>query len=313
MLLNAQNNTEAIGYRMLHKLAHHLVPNAGTLVMMALLLFAYHAWAAPSAAPQVAPASQVNTGLLSYQGYLTDAGGAPLTGDVDITFRLYDAPSGGAALWTETHTGQNAVPVEDGLFNVMLGSLTPISSTVWSSGASYLGVQVGNDGEMSPREKLGTVPHAMQASIAQTVPDRSIGSRQMAPSWYESYNESVLSTTSTDPVPTETLLNFICETDCTALILHRGLIAHSDQDGRVDVRIKVNEETVARELGVANAAYTNGHPWEPVSSFSFVNLPAGSHTVEVEFYCHGGTPGTCYYSGWHSDWEHLNVLILSQQ
>jgi len=158
----------AIGRRMLHKLSHQLAPNASTLVIVALLLFAYHAWAAPSAAPQVAPASQVNTGMLSYQGYLTDASGEPLSGDVDITFRLYDAPSGGAALWTEAHTGDNAVPVEDGLFNVMLGSLTPISSTVWSSGTSHLGVQVGNDGEMSPREAIGNVPTAL------TVPDSSI-------------------------------------------------------------------------------------------------------------------------------------------
>jgi hypothetical protein len=80
----------------------------------------------------------------------------------------------------------------------------------------------------------------------------------------------------------------------------------------VDVRIKVNGETVARELGVVSAGYASGHPWEPVSSFSFVNLPAGSHTVEVEFSCFAGTPGTCYYSGWHSDWEHLNVLLFSQ-
>ena len=158
----------ATGRRMLHRLSHQLIPNVGTLVMMALLLFAYHAWAAPSAAPQVAPASQVNTGLLSYQGYLTDASGEPLSGDVDITFRLYDAPSGGAALWTEAHTNANAVPVEDGLFNVMLGSLTPISSTVWSSGASYLGVQVGNDAEMAPREVVGNVPTAL------TVPDGAI-------------------------------------------------------------------------------------------------------------------------------------------
>ena len=150
------------------KFSKWIVPNASTIVVATLLLFAYHAWAAPSAAPQVAPASQVNTGMLSYQGYLTDASGEPLTGDVDITFRLYDAPSGGAALWTEAHTGQNAVPVDDGLFNVMLGSLTPISSTVWGNGASYLGVQVGNDAEMSPREVVGNVPTAL------TVPDGSV-------------------------------------------------------------------------------------------------------------------------------------------
>ncbi len=170
----AKRSFAAIGRRMLHKLSRQLVPNAGTLVMMALLLFAYHAWAAPSAAPQVAPASQVNTGLLSYQGYLTDANSEPLSGDVDITFRLYDAPSSGTALWTEAHTNTNAVPVADGLFNVMLGSLTPISSTVWSSGASYLGVQVGNDGEMSPREVVGNVPAAL------TVPDGAIKTDKIA-------------------------------------------------------------------------------------------------------------------------------------
>jgi len=165
----------AISRRMLHRLSHQLVPNVGTLVMMALLFFAYHAWAAPSAAPQAdVLASGVNTGLLSYQGYLTDASGEPLTGGVDITFRLYDAPSGGAALWTEAHTNVNAVPVEDGLFNVMLGSLTPISSTVWGNGASYLGVQVGNDAEMSPREVVGNVPTAL------TVPDGAIGTNQIA-------------------------------------------------------------------------------------------------------------------------------------
>ncbi len=62
-LQTAKRSLAAIGRRMIHKLSHQLIPNAGTLVMVALLLFVYHAWAAPSTAPQVAPASQVNTGL----------------------------------------------------------------------------------------------------------------------------------------------------------------------------------------------------------------------------------------------------------
>jgi hypothetical protein len=164
----AQNSVETIDYRIIHKLSHHLVPNAGTIVIVALLLFAYYAWAAPSHAPQATPASQVNTGLLSYQGYLTDTSDEPLDGEIDITFRLYSTSTGGTALWSEAHTESNAVPVEDGLFNVMLGSLTPIPSTVWSSGAAYLGVQVRNDTEMAPREVVGNVPTAL------TVPDGSV-------------------------------------------------------------------------------------------------------------------------------------------
>jgi hypothetical protein len=143
--------------------------------MTALLLFAYHAWAAPSDAPQAeAPASGVKTGMLSYQGYLTDASSEPLDGEIDVTFRLYSTSTGGTALWTEAHTGENAVPVDDGLFNVMLGSLTPIPDDVWSNGASYLGIQVGDDAEMSPREAIGNVPTAL------TVPDGAITEDKIA-------------------------------------------------------------------------------------------------------------------------------------
>ena len=155
--------------RLAPELSRQLVLNIGTLVAVALMLSAYHAWAAPSVVPQAdAAISSVNTGLLSYQGYLTDVDGTPLHGDVGITFRLYSVPTGGTALWTEAHTGGNTVPVDEGLFNVMLGSLTPIPSGVWDSDTLYLGVQVGPDAEMTPREMVGAVPKSL------TVPDGSI-------------------------------------------------------------------------------------------------------------------------------------------
>lgn len=58
-------------------------------------------------------------------------------------------------------------PVQDGLFHVLLGSLTPIPSSVLSSSSLYLEVKVGNDPAMSPRELVGTVPVAKTAEIAQ--------------------------------------------------------------------------------------------------------------------------------------------------
>ena len=44
-----------------------------------------------------------------------------------MSLRLYAASTGGTPLWTEQWTGSNGVKVSDGLFNVMLGSLTPIA------------------------------------------------------------------------------------------------------------------------------------------------------------------------------------------
>ncbi len=137
----------------------YFIPNIGTLVLVALLLFAYRASAAPGSPPA---APNATPGTISYQGMLNDAVGQPINGNTGIAFRLYNTPTGAtsAALWTEAHINANAVPVGNGLFNVLLGSLTPIPASVWNNANVYLGVQVGNDVEMLPRETIGDVPSA---------------------------------------------------------------------------------------------------------------------------------------------------------
>ncbi len=144
-------------------LARYFIPNIGTLILIALMMFVYRA----SAAPNGPTAPDVTPGTVSYQGMLNDAAGQPINGNTGITFRLYSAPTGGAALWTEAHTGANAVPVSNGLFNVLLGSLAPIPAGVWANGSVYLGVQVGSDTEMSPREVIGKVPYSDSSTISQ--------------------------------------------------------------------------------------------------------------------------------------------------
>ncbi|MEM7129662.1 MAG: hypothetical protein AAF702_25245 [Chloroflexota bacterium] len=121
------------------------------------------------AAPDFQSAS---TGTIAYQGRLADTAGTPLTDTYSMGFRLYSAATGGAPLWTEEWNGPNGVRVSDGLFNVMLGSLTPIPQAVITSNENlFLGITVGTDDEMAPRVQLGTVPFATQAL---TVPDGSI-------------------------------------------------------------------------------------------------------------------------------------------
>jgi hypothetical protein len=89
-----------------------------------------------------------------------------------MIFRLYDAAAGGTPLWEEPWTGSNGVRVSDGLFNVMLGSLTLIPAALITDHSSlFLGITVGTDDEMAPRVQLGSVPFAVQAL---TVPDGSI-------------------------------------------------------------------------------------------------------------------------------------------
>lgn len=61
---------------------------------------------------------------ISYQGVLTDNAGVPQNGTFTMTFGLYTTPTGGSPLWSET---QNTVQVTNGIFNVLLGSNTPIN------------------------------------------------------------------------------------------------------------------------------------------------------------------------------------------
>lgn len=144
--------------------------NLLTIGIVASLLFTSRALAAPTSTSQV-------PGFIPYQGNLLNQSGDPVNGLIDMTFSLYSVPTGGTALWTEVHTSGNAVPVAGGLFNVNLGSITPIPADLWNQPDLYLGIRVGSDVEMTPRQPLGGIPSALQASVAQlalTVPDGSI-------------------------------------------------------------------------------------------------------------------------------------------
>jgi hypothetical protein len=159
-----------------------LLPTPGnvlfTLVMIALLVAAQTAGALPLGRPQGSAPTAASTGTIAYQGRLADAAGAPLTGTYNMIFRLYDVATGGTPLWSEQWTGTNGVRVSDGLFNVMLGSLTAIpSSLVTSHSSLFLGITVGTDDEMAPRVQLGSVPFAVQAL---TVPDGSVTTGKIA-------------------------------------------------------------------------------------------------------------------------------------
>ena len=85
---------------------------------------------------------------INYQGYLTNAAGVPVNGTVEMVFSFYLAATGGSPIWHET---QN-VTVNKGVYNVILGDVTPISLPFGLP--YYLGVKVGTDPEMTPRQPL---------------------------------------------------------------------------------------------------------------------------------------------------------------
>ncbi len=95
---------------------------------------------------------------INYQGYLTDDSGIPLDGSYTVVFSLYDQATGGNPLWEQTCV----VDVSAGLFSVPLKHLGEENF----SGDRFLGVQVGDDDEMIPRQQLTSVAYALWADHA---------------------------------------------------------------------------------------------------------------------------------------------------
>ena len=99
--------------------------------------------------------------VINYQGRLTSAGGTAIPdGSYTVVFTIYDAATAGASKWTETQS----VTTSAGLFAVRLGTVTPVTDTVFSGTTRYLGVKVEANPELSPRIPLVTVPYSERVS-----------------------------------------------------------------------------------------------------------------------------------------------------
>ena len=116
----------------------------------ALLLHASGVRAEPVRSPhlQTTPVSS----RITYQGQLSDSGGAPVTGTYSFRFEWYAAPTGGTPLWQQT---MNSVPVQNGLFTVQLD----VQTSDMDGKALWLDITV-NGQRLSPRQELLPAPYA---------------------------------------------------------------------------------------------------------------------------------------------------------
>ncbi len=115
-----------------------------------------HAAEAQAGSRQVAisaPLAPAGEGTrLTYQGRLTGNNGAPFNSQVQMIFKLYDASGG--VLWTSAT--RNITPT-NGVFTVYLGDGADPGLSGELFTAASIGVTVGGDEEMTPRQPLNTV------------------------------------------------------------------------------------------------------------------------------------------------------------
>jgi len=99
--------------------------------------------------------------LINYQGRLVENGVA-VTGTKSMTFRLLDKNNNN--LWEETQT----VQIQNGIFNVLLGSITSIDPIIFSK-ESEIYLETIVDGTSLGKQRLVSVGYAFKTSDADTL------------------------------------------------------------------------------------------------------------------------------------------------
>jgi hypothetical protein len=108
--------------------------------------------------------SKAVPGQLNYQGFLANSSDtSAVTATLQMTFRLFDTETKGAELWSETHS---AVDVSNGLFQVLLGSVTPFPDGLFDDAQRWLQIEVGTE-IFSPRKQLASVAYSQMAGEAE--------------------------------------------------------------------------------------------------------------------------------------------------
>lgn len=136
----------------------------------ALLLAACFGAGRAEAAGEVAPV------LMNYQGCLMKADRTPMAGVQNITFRIFDTPTGGTLIWSR----QFPVSIgDDGVFNLILsdgGSSTEASAEeslaeAFGGEIRYFELSVEGYGTVTPRQVITSIPYALQSQYAHQAYD----------------------------------------------------------------------------------------------------------------------------------------------
>jgi len=116
---------------------------------------------------------------LSFQGRLAEPDGTPVPDNAAqaVTFRLFSAASGGAALWSQTagaavHNGAFSAKPD---FSVSASYAAGQSfSSLFSGTPLYLEIQVGTDAPLTPRQPLASNAYAFLSNTALNVAPGSV-------------------------------------------------------------------------------------------------------------------------------------------
>ena len=100
--------------------------------------------------------------LIPIQGRLTDSSGAPINGSRTMAFNIYNVPTDGAALCSQS----GEIILQNGVFNTVMSSCP---AEIFNGQQLYVGITVGLDTEMTPRQPIYPAPYASSLIPAQSI------------------------------------------------------------------------------------------------------------------------------------------------
>lgn len=249
---------------------------------MRTALAAFLLWA-PAGPLSAAPSPQ----KIQFQGKLLDTANNPRNGNFDLTFRLFNVPTGGAALWTETQT---AVPVNNGVFEASLGAVTGLTPALFGGASHYLEVEVSPDPAMTPRLPLLMAPSTFRALLADDLAPGNTSYVQVRQSIQAGAVLHVASATVSGPFKATGTSTFTATGSQTyslaassGVLLQAGTLRLEGTGGLVAVH-SVQAATVAASAGLflpQGPAVTNEGAlrWEPTQNLVFIGTGTSNKTL----------------------------------
>ncbi len=113
--------------------------------------------------------------FLNYKGFVVDEFDVPVNGEKEVTFTLYTDEVNGLALWSETQS----LTIVNGLLLVQLGGVKTLESNIFENEHIWLGIRVGNDEEMIPRQKITSLSYSFVADKAGSVAEKAVSAAKI--------------------------------------------------------------------------------------------------------------------------------------
>lgn len=180
-LLHHLRHTRPKWYKEYHTYPFVHYVHFGVLVGAAVIagFFVYNSTLGKAQADLELQALKPATKILSFRGRLLDKEGTPITTSTDVKFALYTGATDttGSMLWQETQ--HNITPDEEGMVNLVVGSVTPIPKSLSEADTPlFLGVKIGNSEELTPRKPIGSAFAANTETVQGMLPITSANSQR---------------------------------------------------------------------------------------------------------------------------------------